>query len=157
MERRYHITEKENTEAVRGFLSKNGQALLPLVEQIEQAEVAQDELIDPDASGRHGGNGAALIGGEDCRPTASGKERRGGGVARARERHGVSEGAEAPCEATAVAEEGPGRRRLGPDASGRGSHSGLRGDALGREVGQPDAGDPVARREKQSRNPRSRA
>ena len=46
MERRYHIIEKENTEAVRGFLSKNGQALLPLVEQIEQAEVALDELID---------------------------------------------------------------------------------------------------------------
>ena len=46
MEKRYHIVEKENTEAVRGFLSKNGQALLPLVEQIEQAEVALDELID---------------------------------------------------------------------------------------------------------------
>ena len=46
MERRYHIVEKENTEAVRGFLSKHGQALLPLVEQIEQAEVALDELID---------------------------------------------------------------------------------------------------------------
>ena len=46
MERRYHIVEKENTEAVRGFLSKNSQALLPLVEQMEQAEVALDELID---------------------------------------------------------------------------------------------------------------
>ena len=46
MERRYHITEKGNAEAARGFLSKNGQALLPLVEQIEQAEVALDELID---------------------------------------------------------------------------------------------------------------
>ena len=46
MEKRYHITEKENTGAIRGFLSKNGQALLPLVEQIEQAEVALDELID---------------------------------------------------------------------------------------------------------------
>ncbi len=46
MERRYHIVEKANTEAVRQFLSKNGQTLLPLVEQIEQAEVALDELID---------------------------------------------------------------------------------------------------------------
>jgi transposase-like protein len=46
VERRYHLIEKENTEAVRGFLSKNGQGLLPLVEQIEQAEVARDELID---------------------------------------------------------------------------------------------------------------
>lgn len=46
MEKPYHIIEKENTKAVRGFLSKNGQALLPLVEQIEQAEVALDELID---------------------------------------------------------------------------------------------------------------
>jgi len=46
VERRYHIVEKENTEAVRGFLSKNSQALLPLVEQMEQAEVALDELID---------------------------------------------------------------------------------------------------------------
>ncbi len=42
MERRYHLTEKENAEAVRGFLSKNGQAWLPLVEPIEQAEVALD-------------------------------------------------------------------------------------------------------------------
>jgi putative transposase len=46
VEKPYHIIEKGNTEAVRGFLSKNGQALLPLVEQIEQAEVALDELID---------------------------------------------------------------------------------------------------------------
>ncbi len=46
MEKPYHIIEKENTEAVREFLSKNGQALLPLVDQIEQAEVALDELID---------------------------------------------------------------------------------------------------------------
>jgi transposase-like protein len=38
--------ENENRKALRGFLSKNGQALLPLVEQIEQAEVALDELID---------------------------------------------------------------------------------------------------------------
>ncbi len=47
MGRRYHIIEKQNTEAVRGFLSKNGQALLPLVEQIEQGEVALDEWIVP--------------------------------------------------------------------------------------------------------------
>ena len=46
MERRYHITEKENTGAILGILRKNGQALLPLVAQIEQAEVALDELID---------------------------------------------------------------------------------------------------------------
>ncbi len=46
MERQYHITEKGNTEVVRGFLSRNGQALLPWVEQIEQAEVALDEVID---------------------------------------------------------------------------------------------------------------
>jgi len=46
VERRYHITEKENTGAILGFLSKDGQALLPLVAQIEQAEVALDELID---------------------------------------------------------------------------------------------------------------
>ncbi len=51
MERRYHIIEKENTEAVRGFLSKSGQALLPLVEQIEQGEVALDELIVPPGAG----------------------------------------------------------------------------------------------------------
>jgi hypothetical protein len=44
VEKRYHIVEKENTEVVWRFLSKNGRALLPLVEQIEQAEVALDEL-----------------------------------------------------------------------------------------------------------------
>ncbi len=39
-------SRRENTGAIRGFLRKNGQAWLPLVEQSEQAEVALDELID---------------------------------------------------------------------------------------------------------------
>ncbi len=54
MERPYLIIEKENTEAVRGFLSKNGQSLLPLVEQVEQAEVALVR-VDRRAGTRHGG------------------------------------------------------------------------------------------------------
>src|SRR3989442_12049861 len=81
---------------------------------------------------------AAFQGGADARAAASEKERRGGGVAWRRGRHGLSEGEKAPGEAAALAKEGPGRR-------GRDSHSGLRGDALWREVGQPDAGDPAGR------------
>lgn len=43
MKRRYHIIGKGNTEAVRGVLSTNVRALLPLVERIEQAGMALEE------------------------------------------------------------------------------------------------------------------
>lgn len=42
----YHIVGKENTEELAKFLMKNGQALLPMVELIEQSQVAVDEVID---------------------------------------------------------------------------------------------------------------
>ncbi len=66
MERRYHIVEKENTDAVRQYLRKNGQTLLPLVEQIEQAEVALDGRQQSCCSGRRlptGRRGAILCSG----------------------------------------------------------------------------------------------
>lgn len=46
MERPYHIVEKKDRQGLSEFLAKNGQALLPMVELIEQSRVAVDELID---------------------------------------------------------------------------------------------------------------
>ena len=46
MEKPYHIIGKDDTSGLARFLSKNGQALLPLVELIEQSKMAVDELID---------------------------------------------------------------------------------------------------------------
>jgi transposase-like protein len=46
VEKRYHIIEKDDTRGLAQFLSRNGQALLPLVGLIEQSKLAVDELID---------------------------------------------------------------------------------------------------------------
>jgi putative transposase len=46
VERPYHTIRKNDTEALARFLTKNGQALLPMVELIEQSKLAVDELID---------------------------------------------------------------------------------------------------------------
>jgi transposase-like protein len=46
VERPYHTITKKDTQALARFLSKNGQALLPMVELIEQSRLAVDELID---------------------------------------------------------------------------------------------------------------
>ena len=46
MEKPYHIIGKDDTPGLARFLSKNGQALLPLVELIEQSKLAVDDLID---------------------------------------------------------------------------------------------------------------
>ena len=46
MERPYHTIHKKDTQAWAHFLSKNGQVLLPMVELIEQSQLAVDELID---------------------------------------------------------------------------------------------------------------
>lgn len=46
MEKPYHIVRKDRSEEWGKYLAKNGQALLPLVELIEQAQVAVDELMD---------------------------------------------------------------------------------------------------------------
>ena len=49
MKKTYHTIDKQgkaNTKKLAGFLSKNGQLLLPMVELIEQCELACDELID---------------------------------------------------------------------------------------------------------------
>lgn len=46
MERPYHTITQNDTQALARFLSKNGQALLPMVELIEQSKLAVDELID---------------------------------------------------------------------------------------------------------------
>jgi putative transposase len=46
VEKPYHIVSKDNTQELAKFLVKNGQALLPMVELIEQSKMAVDELID---------------------------------------------------------------------------------------------------------------
>lgn len=46
MEKPYHIVSKDNTQELAKFWVKNGQALLPMVELIEQSKMAVDELID---------------------------------------------------------------------------------------------------------------
>jgi len=46
VERPYHTIRKNDTQTLARFLTKNGQALLPMVELIEQSKLAVDELID---------------------------------------------------------------------------------------------------------------
>jgi hypothetical protein len=38
VEKPYHIVEKKDTEGLASFLAKNGQALLPMLELIEQSQ-----------------------------------------------------------------------------------------------------------------------
>ena len=40
MEKPYRIVRQENTEELAKFLAKNGQALLPMAELIEQSKMA---------------------------------------------------------------------------------------------------------------------
>ena len=46
MARRYHTIETKDTRTLAQFLFRNGQALLPRVELIEQSKLAVDEPID---------------------------------------------------------------------------------------------------------------
>ncbi len=46
MEKSYHIAKKEDTPKLAKWLTQNGQALLPMVEWIEQPKLVVDELTD---------------------------------------------------------------------------------------------------------------
>ncbi len=46
MKEEYQVTDRRDRRAWARFLSGEGQALLPMLELIEQAEMAVDELID---------------------------------------------------------------------------------------------------------------
>lgn len=46
MRRSYQIAERKDSEALAEFLAQEGQLLLPMVQLIEEAELAVDELID---------------------------------------------------------------------------------------------------------------
>ena len=46
MKAAYQIADRKDSRALAQFLSGEGQALLPMLELIEQAEMAVDELID---------------------------------------------------------------------------------------------------------------
>ncbi len=46
MKAEYQIADRRDSRALAEFLSGEGQALLPMLELIEQAEMAVDELVD---------------------------------------------------------------------------------------------------------------
>ena len=46
MKQGYQVADRRDSRALSEFLSKDGQLLLPLLELIEKAELAVDELID---------------------------------------------------------------------------------------------------------------
>ncbi len=46
MEKPYHIVGKGNSKELGAYLAKQGQALLPMVELMEQSQLAIDDLID---------------------------------------------------------------------------------------------------------------
>jgi hypothetical protein len=46
MKESYQIVDRKDSRAYAGYLAKNGQLLLPLLELIEASRMAVDELID---------------------------------------------------------------------------------------------------------------
>ena len=46
MKKPYHTIQKNGTQVLAGFLTRNGQGLVPMVELIEQSNLAVHELID---------------------------------------------------------------------------------------------------------------
>jgi len=46
VEKPYHIVGKGSSEELGKYLARNGHALLPMVDLIEQSKLAVDELID---------------------------------------------------------------------------------------------------------------
>ena len=46
MKRTYEVADRTDKQAITEFLKREGQFLLPMVELVEQAEVAMDEVID---------------------------------------------------------------------------------------------------------------
>ncbi len=52
MKAAYQIADRKDSRALAQFLSREGKALLPMLELIEQAEMAVGELIDVAGSGK---------------------------------------------------------------------------------------------------------
>ena len=46
MRRSYQVAERKDSQALSEFLASEGQLLLPMVQLIEDAELAVDEVID---------------------------------------------------------------------------------------------------------------
>jgi hypothetical protein len=110
VEKRYHIVGKGSSEELGRFLAKNGQVLLPMVELIEQSKMAVDELIA--VLGRATIEAVLKLSAEGIAgPPHPGKKSGEIGWHGLGGRHSLFEGEEAAGEATALAEEGPGRRR----------------------------------------------
>ncbi len=57
MKRTYEVRDRADKRAIREFLKREGQFLLPMLELVEQTEVAIDEVIQ--VMGRRSGGGVA--------------------------------------------------------------------------------------------------
>jgi len=120
VKRSYHTIDKQGKVGDRKlteFLVHNGQALLPMLELIEQSRMAVDELIDVMGRGQHRGR-AGAVGAAGGRVTAA-RQNAGGGhwLARNPTRSGVSEGAPITSEQAAPSPKGP---RCGQGGAGSG-------------------------------------
>ena len=127
--------------AIGEFLKREGQFLLPMVEFVERAEMAIDEVID--VMGRATIEAVLDMSAEALAGPKQACKARTGGEAAWYGRQGgqvVPRGAEGARGAAAAADERPGRGR-------RARGAGLPGDATAGAIGGPDAGDPAGRRE----------
>lgn len=110
MEKPCHIASKKDTQGLAHFLANNGQALLPIVDLIEQSQIALDKLID--VVGRAPIEAILRLSAERVAgPPHPGEERRGDRLARAGARASVPERKEVTSGAAATAEEGRRPRR----------------------------------------------
>ncbi len=137
MEKPSHILGKDNPQGLVRFLSKNGQALLPMVELVEQSKMAVDELID--VLGRAQIEAVLRLSAEGIAgPPHPGKK---GGRSAGREAK------RARCACRNGSCEWSGRdcaRRVGPRR--RGARPGLSSDAKGSKPGWPHVGNSAAGR-----------
>ena len=74
MKKNYQVISRQDRRALAHWLTKNGQGLLPLVELVEGAEIALEELID--VTGRDHRGGAGTVGAAGGGRTAARPPRR---------------------------------------------------------------------------------
>ena len=141
MNENYQITDLGTNAAgkeLADFLTKEGQMLLPMVQLVEQAELAIDDLVD--VMGRATIEAVLQMSAQQVAgPKQQGKAGPAGAMARLAGRSCGLEGATAEGSQAAAAQEDVGRRRGGGGA-------GVRGDAKGRAAGRSHAGNPHAGR-----------
>ncbi len=87
MNANYQITDRKDSRALARFLSCEGQALLPMLELIEQAEMAVDELID--VAGRATIEAVLTLSARELAGPKHPGKRAGGAIGWHGEQHGV--------------------------------------------------------------------